>query len=70
MHHNSKFNFYLWIFFPTELPLTWTKKRIQIAQPQIHFMTQVFPELFQRYLTFIVLAKTITEDLKESFEIS
>lgn len=33
-------------------------------------MTQVFPELFQRCLTFIVLAKTITEDLKERFEIS
>lgn len=49
------------LFFPLKLQLH-RQKNIQISQPQIHFVTQKNPnflELFQRYLTFIVLAKTI-----------
>lgn len=63
------FLFMDFFFPPTEVSVTRTKKDSNCSVSD-SFCDASFSELFQRCLTFIVLARTITEDLKESFKIS
>lgn len=38
---------FIYAFFSAEVSITLTAKQIQIAQPQIHFVTQVFQNFFK-----------------------